>query len=229
MKKIILAVVVMSSLSITAQTKTELQKHFEGYYQQMKKQGDVQGVINAMTHLDVLSPTQARKDTLAYIYVSEGRNMEALNTIGIEKGSADSDLNTEIKAIALNAVGEKQRSLEFYNILYKKQANPALAYDIADLMLQTGDLVGAQQKVEYGLANVTDEMRRTYYETQQPYQTSLKAGFLYLKAIVSYSEDKDANQESAIATLNRALAIDPNFNMARISKDALLSRVKGTD
>ena len=96
-------------------------------------------------------------------------------------------------------------------------------------MLQKGDLVGAQEKVDYGLANVKDEMRRTYYEQQQPYQTSLKAGFLYLKAIVTYSEDKDENQEIAIATLNRALAIDPNFNMARISKEALLSRKKGTD
>ena len=72
-------------------------------------------------------------------------------------------------------------------------------------------------------------MRRTYYETQQPYQTSLKAGLLYLKAIVAYSEDKDANQEIALATLNRALAIDPNFNMAKISKDALLTRKKGTN
>lgn len=229
MKKLILAVVVMSSIGITAQTKTDLQKHFEKYYLQMKKQGDVQGVINAMTHLDVLAPTQARKDTLAYIYVSEGRNMEALNTIGIEKTGTDSNLNTEIKALALNALGDRPRALEFYNILYNKQPSPSVAYELADLMLQTADLKGAQEKIEYGLANVTDEMRRTYYETQQPYQTSLKAGFLYLKAIVSYSEDKDANQEIALATLNRALAIDPNFNMAKISKEALLTRKKGTD
>lgn len=229
MKKFILAVVVLSSLNITAQTKTELQKHFEKYYQQMKKQGDIQGVINAMTHLDVLAPSQARKDTLAYIYVSEGRNMEALNTIGIEKSGTDSDLNTEIKAIALNAIGERQRALEFYTILYNKKASPLLAYELADLMLQTGDLAGAQEKVEYGLANVTDEMRRTYYETQQPYQTSLKAGLLYLKAIVTYSQDKDANQEIALATLNRALSIDPNFNLARISKEALLTRKKGSE
>src|SRR5690606_12330715 len=100
------------------QTKTELQKHFQKYYEQMKKQGDIQGVINAMTHLDVLAPSQARKDTLAYIYVSEGRNMEASNTIGFEKNTTDSDLNTEIKAIALKSLGEYERALEFYNILY---------------------------------------------------------------------------------------------------------------
>ncbi|MCL8008745.1 hypothetical protein M8845_15050 [Gelidibacter japonicus] len=229
MKKLILLVVVMSSLNLAAQTKTELQKHFEKYYEQMKKQGDIQGVINAMTHLDVLAPSQARKDTLAYVYVSEGRNIEALNTIGIESSATDSDLNTEIKAIALNALGERTRALEFYNKLYKKEPSPILAYEIADLLLQTGDIAGAQEKVDYGLANVTDDMRRTFYETQQPYQTSLRAGFLYLKAILTFSEDKDANQEVAIATLNRALAIDPNFNLARISKEALLSRKKGED
>lgn len=229
MKKIILAIVVMSSLNLTAQTKTELQKHFQKYYEQMKKQGDIQGVINAMTHLDVLAPSQARKDTLAYIYVSEGRNMEALNTIGFEKTATDSDLNTEIKAIALKSLGEHERALEFYNILYKKQPGAVVAYELADLMLQTNDLPGAQEKIDYGLANVTDDMRRTYFETQQPYQTSLKAGFLYLKAIATYSEDRDANQEIALATLNRALAIDPNFNMARIAKDALLVRKKGEE
>ncbi len=221
--------VVMSSLNLAAQSNSELQKHFEKYYEQMKKQGDIQGVINAMTHLDVLAPSQARKDTLAYVYISEGRNMEALNTIGIEVNATDSDLNTEIKAIALNALGERARALEFYNKLYNKEASPTMAYEIADLLLQTGDIAGAQEKVEYGLANVTDEMRRTFYETQQPYQTSLRAGFLYLKAILNYTEDKDANQEIAIATLNRALAIDPNFNLARISKEALLSRQKGED
>lgn len=229
MKKIILAIVVMSSLNLTAQTKTELQKHFQKYYEQMKKQGDIQGVINAMTHLDVLAPSQARKDTLAYIYVSEGRNMEALNTIGFEKNTTDSDLNTEIKAIALKSLGEYERALEFYNILYKKQPGAVVAYELADLMLQTNDLPGAQEKIEYGLANVTDDMRRTYFETQQPYQTSLKAGFLYLKAIATFSEDRDENQEIALATLNRALAIDPNFNMARIAKDALLTRKKGEE
>lgn len=221
--------VVLSSLNITAQSKSDLKKHFENYYSEMKKHGDVQGIINAMTHLDVIDPLQARKDTLAYIYVSEGRNMEALNTIGIENNNSDSDLNTEIKAIALKALGEGKRAMEFYVKLYEKDPNPSLAYELADLMLQTGDLTGAKEKVEYGLANVTDEMRRTYYETQQPYQTSLKAGFLYLKAILTFSEDKDANQEIALATLNRALAIDPNFNLARVSKEALLSRKKGND
>lgn len=217
-------VLALASFGLNAQTNAELTKHFEAYYNQMKTHGDVQGVINALTHLDVLNPTQARKDTLAYIYVSEGRYREALNTIGIDKNATDSNLNTEVKAIALKALNQSKRALEHYEVLFAKEPNPYLAYEIADLKMQIQDLAGAKTSIEYGLANVTDDMKRTYYESQPPYQASLKAGFLYLKGILVFNENKDENVESALAILNRALAVDPNFKMAQLAKDALLSR-----
>jgi hypothetical protein len=49
---------------------------------------------------------------------------------------------------------------------------------------------------------------------------------LYLKALAIFSENQNENVESALAIMNRALAIDPNFNLAKVSKDALLSRKK---
>lgn len=226
MKKIVLLLIVMSSMGITAQAQTELKSHFEAYYAQMKKQGDIQGIINAMTHLDVLEPSQARKDTLAYLYVSEGRNLEALNTIGIEKNPTDSDINVEVKAVALKALNQPKRALEQYEVLFQRQPNANLAYEIADLKIQTEDLPGAKTSIEYGLANVKDDMVRTFYETQQPYQTSLKAALLYLKALAIFSENQNENVEASLAIMNRALAIDPNFSLAKISKDALLNRKK---
>ena len=226
MKKIAILLTVMSSIGITAQTKTELTKHFEAYYDQMKKQGDIQGIINALTHLDVLEPTQARKDTLAYLYVSDGRNLQALNTIGIEKNPSDSDMNVEVKAIALKALNQPKRALEQYEVLFQRQPSPNLAYELADLKIQTQDFEGAKKNIEYGLTNVKDDMKRTFYESQQPYQTSLKAALLYLKALEIFSENQNDNVEIALATMNRALAIDPNFNLAKLSKDALLARKK---
>ncbi len=216
----------MSSIGITAQSKSELKKHFEAYYAQMKTQGDIQGIINAMTHLDVLEPTQARKDTLAYLYVTEGRSLEALNTIGIEKNATDSDINVEVKAVALKDLNQPTRALEQYEVLFQRQPSSNLAYEIADLKIQTQDLVGAKTTIEYGLANVKDDMKRSFYESQQPYQTSLKAALLYLKALALFSENQNENVEIALATMNRALAIDPNFNLAKVSKDALLARKK---
>ena len=223
MKKILCLVVIMTSISITAQTKTELQKHFEDYYKQMKSQGDVQGVINAMTHLNVLESSQQRLDTLAYIYVSEGRNLEALNTIGIDNNPTDTNMNTEVKALALKALNQPARALVFYEVLFQKSPNSYLAYEIADLKTQTQDLAGAKASVDYGLVNVKPDMKKAFYEMQQPYEVSMKGALTYLKAIILFNINKVDNLDSAIALLDEALVMDANFNLAEISKTALVA------
>jgi hypothetical protein len=204
-----------------AQGNADLKAHYEAFYKQMKLQGDVQGIINAMTHLNVIAPTQARKDTLAYLYITEGKYIQALNTVGIEKNATDSDINVEVKAISLKNLNDPKRALEHYNVLYVRKANPLLAYEIADLMLQTDDLAGAKSKIEYGIANAKDDMKRAFYERQQPYETSLKAAFYYIKAITLFKENQTANLDAALKLTNDALAIDPNFNMAKITREAL--------
>ena len=83
------------------QNDNSLLDHYKKYYEQMKSQGDVQGVINGLTHLNVLEPSQARADTLAVLYMNEGRHVQALNTIGIESNENDSDMAVEVKAISL--------------------------------------------------------------------------------------------------------------------------------
>lgn len=224
MKKILCLFVVMASMSLTAQTKSELLKHFEGYYKQMKNQGDVQGVINAMTHLNVLQPSQQRLDTLAYIYVSEGRNLEALNTIGIDNNPTDSEISTEVKALALKALNQPQRALVFYEVLFQKSPNAYLAYEIADLKTQVNDLAGAKASIDYGLANVKDDMKKAFYESQQPYEVSLKGALTYLKALILFNINKTDNLDQSISLLEQALVLDPNFNLAQLSKDALVAR-----
>jgi len=221
MKKLLFLVALTLSVSVFGQTKSDLVKHFEAYYLQMKNQGDVQGVINAMTHLEVLAPSQQRRDTLAYIYASEGRNIEALNTVGIELGTNDSDMNVEVKAIALKAINQKDKALVFYKELFKRKPNPYLAYELADIKTQLQDFAGAKKDIEYGLANVKDDMKRAFYESQTPYQTSLKAAFTCLKGLVAFNENQTANIDTAIKYMNDALAIDPNFNLAKISRQAL--------
>jgi len=221
MKKFSIVVFTLMSVTAMAQTNTELKKHFETFYNQMKAQGDVQGVINAMTHLEILEPNQARKDTLAYLYLTEGMYLQALNTIGIEKNASDSDINVEVKAISLKNLNQPELAIEQYEVLFTRNPNAPLAYEMADLKAQIDDLAGAKANIEFGLANVTDDMKRSFYERQQPYQTSLKAALLYLKGIVLFKEDQVKNLDSALKLINEALAIDPNFNMAKISREAL--------
>ncbi|MFK7833223.1 MAG: hypothetical protein AB8B52_08100 [Winogradskyella sp.] len=221
MKTITSAIILLFSVSMFAQTNTELKKHYEAFYKQMKKQGDVQGIINAMTHLEVLDPSVARKDTLAYIYLSEGEHMQALNTIGVEKNATDSDMNVEVKALALKNLNQPKMALEHFEVLYTRKPNVYLAYEMADMKIQTNDLVGAKLNIDYALANVTDDMKRAYYETQQPYETSMKAALTYLSGLLKFSENKSANIDAALKLMNDALAIDPNFNLAKVSRQAL--------
>jgi tetratricopeptide (TPR) repeat protein len=224
MKQITIAIVMLFSVSVFAQTNADLKKHYETYYKEMKKQGDVRGIINAMTHLNILEPSIARKDTLAYLYLSEGQYREALNTIGVEKNADASDMNVEVKALALKNLNQPKMALEHYEVLFERDPNVYLAYEIADMKIQINDVAGAKENIEYGLANVKDDMKRAFYETQQPYETSMKAAFLCLKGLMTFTENKTANIDAALKLMNDALAIDPNFNLAKISRQALESQ-----
>lgn len=222
MKKLVGLVLVMSSFMMSAQTNSELIKHYEAYYMQMKTQGDVQGIINGMTHLNVLSPSQARKDTLAYIYMSEGQYSQALSTIGIEKNATDSDIAVEVKAISLKAVKQPKLAIGHFEEVFKRDPNPAVAYELAELNLQTQNLAEVDKYVDYGLANSTDDMKRAFYEQQNPYEVPLKSAFMYLNAISVYNKDKKANIDMAVDILDAALKTAPNFNLIQISKNELL-------
>ncbi len=189
----------------------------------MRLQSDVNGVISALTHLNILVPTQERRDTLAYIYANNNQHMQALNTIGIEKNEDDSDLSVRVKALSLKALNQPKRSLEHFEVLYQRSPNAYLAYELADLKIQTGDNAGASVNIEYGITNAKDEMKYSFHERQQPYEVSLKAAFLHLKGLMKYNKDKN-DIDGALALIDEALKLDPNFNLASLSKQALSSR-----
>jgi len=224
MKKLIGLMIFAFAFQINAQDNSALLKHYEAYYKQMKYQGDLQGVIDALTHLNILEPRQSRTDTLAVLYMNDGRHMQALNTIGYELDGNDSNMAVEVKAVSLQALNQRERALKQYEVLFKRIPSVMIAYELADLKIQTNDLTGATLNITYGIANSKDELKYTYYETQTPYQVPIKAAFLYLKGLVKFQENKELNADSAIDLLNQALAIAPNFNLAQISKEALMAR-----
>lgn len=223
MKRYLVIVIVLCFASANAQSNPELLKHYEAYYTEMKLQGDIQGVINALTHLNILSPSKERRDTLAYVYANNNQHLQALNTIGIEKDESDSNLAVQVKAISLKALNQPKRAIEQFEILHQRSPNPYIAYELADLKIQVGDNEGATDHIEYGITNSKDDMKYAFYERQQPYEVPLKAAFIHLKGLMEYNLDKTKVDE-AIAYMDEALKIDPNFNLASLSKQALLSR-----
>jgi len=224
MKKFSIVLILFIAVNTFAQTNQELLNHYEAFYKQMKNQGDVQGVINGLTHLTILDPSQARKDTLALIYMSEGKHALALNTIGVENNAADSDIATEVKALSLKALNETDRALIFFEKLFNRDPNPSLAYELSESYLQTNQLEKAKTYADYGVENATDKMGKTFYEAQQPYQVSMKAAFLYLQGLIKFNENKTANTDAAAVFFDEALKLAPNFNLARISKNAILAQ-----
>jgi len=224
MKKLIGVLVFIFAMQINAQDNAVLIKHYEAFYKQMQSQGDVQGVINALTHLNVLSPNQGRLDTLAVLYMNDNKYIQALNTIGIEKLATDSDMAVEVKARSLQAVNQPERAIEQYEELFKRTPSVMIAYELADLKTQINDDTGATLHITYGIANSKDEIKRTFYESQTPYQVPIKAAFIYLKGLVKFKENQETNTDAAVALLDEALQIAPNFNLANISKEALLAR-----
>ncbi len=224
-KKVLLILLFIGTTTIQGQNKSDLISHYEAYYKQMRLQGDVQGIIDAITHLNILSPSQARKDTLAYLYANGNRHLQALNTIGIERADTDSDLAIEVKAVSLKALNQPKRALEQYEALFVRKSNPFIAYEVADLKLQLGDIPGASEKIAYGIQNATDDMKYGYYESQNPYEVPIKAGFTYLKGLAAFNTNKD-DIDAAVAIMDEALKIAPNFNLAVISRQALLNRKK---
>ncbi len=125
-------------------------------------------------------------------------------------------------------MNQPKRALEQFELLFKRSPDAYLAYELADLKIQTGDAVGASANIEYGIANATDEMSYAFYERQQPYEVSLKAAFLHLKGLIAYNIDKN-NIDASLALINEALTLAPNFNLASLSKQALESRKEKTD
>ena len=223
MKKLFVVVALVATTSFFAQSTGDLKAHFEQYYQEMRKQGDVNGVINALTHLNVLDPSQARKDTLAYVYMNGNQHLQALNTIGIEKNDSDSNLAVQVKAVSLKALNQPKRAIEQFQVLYDRLPDPFVAYEMADLKIQVGDIEGAEKDITYGIGNSTLNMKHAFYERQQPYAVPLKAAFYHLQGLVIFNKDK-TKVDDAIAMMDKALELDSNFNLASLSKQALEKR-----
>lgn len=222
MKQLFTLVILGFAMQINAQTNTDLLSHFEAYYKEMKSQGDVQGIINGMTHLNVLAPSKERKDTLAYIYMSENKFIQALNTIGIEKNASDSDIAVEVRAMSLKSLNKAELAIPHFEEMYKRNPNALIAYELAELNLQIQKVNEAEKYIKYGLANSKDDMKKAFYETQRPYEVPLKSAFMYLNALATFNKDKKNNIDAAVDILDAALKTAPNFNLIQTIKTELL-------
>jgi tetratricopeptide (TPR) repeat protein len=229
MKRIIWLAVLGAGLSVTAQNKNDLLKHYKAYYTQMRKQGDVRGVIEALTHLSILAPNKAQKDTLAYLYANSGQYLQAVNVLGSEKNTADSDMALEVKAASLKALNQPQLAVQHYELLHQRSPNVYTAYELADLNLQIGKIDRVETYIKYGLDNAKEDDMFRFYESNPPYQVPIKAAFSYLNGLWQYNKDK-TKIDAALKFIDEAINTAPNFTLAKQIREALLNqKQQGTD
>ncbi|MCF8713310.1 hypothetical protein JM658_00575 [Joostella atrarenae] len=223
MKQTAILMMFFASFFGFSQNDATLTKHYEAFYKQMKEQGDVRGVINALTHLNVISPNQARIDTLAFFYSNSGQHVQAINLLGTEKDTKASNLAVEVKARSLKAVNQPQLAVQQFDIMFSRKPDIYIAYDLVDLNLQIGKIVEAQTYIKYGLENAKDEDMLPFYEANPPYQVPLKAAFKYQEGLLKYNEDK-TNIDAAISTIDEAIVMAPNFTLAKNIRQLLLNQ-----
>lgn len=223
MKRVLLILIFFTAAFAHAQTQSALLSHYKAYYKQMRLQGDVRGAINALTHLNILAPSQAQKDTLAYLYANSGQYLQAVNVLGAEKNPSDSDLALRIKAISLKSLNQPQLAVQHYELLYQRSPGAHIAYELADLNLQIGKTAEAEKYIKYGLTRVKEEDVITFYESNPPYQVPLKAAFTYLNGLLQYNQDKTRIND-AIKSIDESITLAPNFTLAKQIREALLNQ-----
>ncbi|WP_335966856.1 hypothetical protein [Galbibacter sp. PAP.153] len=228
MKNLFIALFLATTMPAFSQSNQALAQHYEAFYKQMKKQGDVRGVINALTHLNVLNPTEARKDTLAFFYSNSGQHVQAINLLGTEKDTKASDLAVEVKARSLKALNQPQLAVQQFDIMFSREADVYTAYDLVDLNLQIGKTVEAQTYIKYGLEHTTNEDMLPFYEANPPYQVPLKAAFKYQEGLLKYNEDK-TNIDEAIKPIDESIVMAPNFKLAKQIRELLLNQKEAAE
>ena len=50
MKNLLVLLLILSGVSLKAQEKSALENHYKAFYKQMRTQGDINGIIQALTH-----------------------------------------------------------------------------------------------------------------------------------------------------------------------------------
>ena len=227
MKKILLCVIALLATSVNqaqknkkaTATETALIQHYEKYYKMMLKNNDLDGAIEGLSHLLVLSPSETKKDTLAYMYLQANKSFQALSVAG----NSTSDLALRTKAIAFKNLNNPKKAIENYEALLKKNSNVLDAYELAQLQFGIQRFGEAKETILYGLQNSKDEKVRIFIKGNSYIETPIKAAFLNILGLIEYNLDK-GNVEKAVAIFDEALKIDPEFLLALENKKGLTSK-----
>ena len=203
-------------------TDTALTNHYQKYYKMMLENNDLDGAIEGLSHLIVLAPSEAKKDTLAYMYLQANKPMQAIKVVG----SSTSDLALRTKALGFKNLNNPKKAIENYEALIQKNKSVLDAYELAQLQFSIQRFGDARTTINYGLQNSKDEKVRIFIKGNSYLETPIKAAFLNILGLIEYNLDK-SNIDKALAIFDEALKIDSQFVLALENKKGLLAQKEG--
>lgn len=206
-----------------ANTETALTNHYQKYYKMMLNNNDLDGAISGLSHLIVLAPTEAKKDTLAFLYLQANKPMQALKVVG----ESSSELALKTKAISFKNINNPKKAIENYEALIQINNSVLDAYELAQLQFSIQRFGEAKATINYGLQNSKDEKVRIFVKGNNYIETPIKAAFLNVLGLIEYNLDK-GNTDKVIAIFDEALKLDPEFILAIENKKGVLAQKEET-
>jgi len=203
-------------------TETGLTAHYQKYYKMMLENNDLDGAIEGLSHLIVLSPSQTKKDTLGYMYLQANKPMQAIKVVG----NSTSDLALRTKAIGFKKLNNLKKAIENYEALIPKSKSVLDVYELAQLQFSIQRFGEAKATINYGFQNSKEEKVRIFVKGNSYLETPIKAAFLNILGLIEFNMDK-SNLDKAISIFDEALKIDPQFVLALENKKGLMTQKEG--
>jgi len=196
-------------------------KQEKAVYLLASKYADVNIARNAIYNLMAMDPNDASLlDSLAYMYYDYQKYTSCLLVcLDIIKRNPDHLPALEMSGVSYESLGLKDKALTAYESIYLRNSSVLTLYKMAILQLDLNRLGESMTNVGILLEKEDTKEANVSINTQQgPSQISLTAAVYNLKGLIESSQE---NKEAARTSFQEALALEPDFTVAKNNLEEL--------
>jgi tetratricopeptide (TPR) repeat protein len=214
---LLLSCILIFSTTLNAQEVKEsaAYQQQQNVYNLAMKYADVSAARNSLFNMIALDPGDASLlDSLAYMYFEYQQFTSCLLVcLDILKVNPDNIPALEMSAVAYDNLGLKDKALTSYESIYLRNNSIFTLYRIAALQLDLSRHTESMTNVNILLEKEETKEAKVPLNTEQgSMQISLEAAVYNLKGLI---EADQGNTESARASYQQALSLEPDFTMAK--------------